>query len=546
MVRAIISASGLGALDLGILTSVSDTVASTLNVTVIPTLDSEDTFILDSGTAETYRLTVSHISGHDGMDNATWLTRLRAYVNRWQAETDGCTLRLQSDNDTLDTQADETVNAYITGLAVSYDAGVPERITATLSLSVGSMFGVGYGTSEPDVETGRMSVMLSDSESESWYYIMDANASCVQSYTIYGGMNQPFEYIEMEIPKNRLASFAPEIAENDDIIAGKNQIIVNAIGTGHFIVTRAKLRDNVYTITGYSLAEAFRGAVTTRVYTETYTPSEIITDILTTGVDVGNLTIAFTADQINFGNQRNTFFDVWHGSVRFPAGSNAWYVLQVCALKMRAKIWFTHDTAYVVDTTFTQGVFDQFIDTIDLYTDTGGFAEDVLGTSELGDEGTSALCTVVDIMYTEGDELATVTVTADNPTLAYYGERGQRTIRVPEIRNREDAESFGHCYIRYLCEVQTSIGFKVREVTADGWHMALQPCSGANQIIDEIDEITITNRDKSLGEREWNLLTQSTYERHYPQGYSQYWYGIQQTNDLTQTVSQILTAIDNN
>lgn len=542
-----LTATGLPTVRLGHVTRHSDTISFSNTVIKMPTMPSRNTFVIDSGCKESVQLTFTHRSGDDGVTNATWLTNIRQYVDRWQADTDGCLLNVVPDGDSDEEQAREAYNVYINDMTTTYDTTSPELVSVSLTLKVGSMYGKGYGTQNPDIPMDEFYIMLSDSRGQNWFYLMNPDYTCVEEYSIFGGMNQPFEYIELTVPKRRLADFIPEMVVEDDIVAGKNQLIVNGVGSGNFIVTRCKLSDDTYRLTAYAYPEAFRGTPTTTTYTEVWTPMDIIQDILKTGVNIENISVAYSGDAVISHFERDN--NRWSGAVEFPEGSNAWYVMQVCAYRLHCKIFFAEGLAYIIDPSLSEAL-DYSSTPLHLFSsDNVSVAQDILGLAELGDEGTSALCTKVGIGYTDGDEVKIQVAPGYLNSVEYYGERGYKEIRIPEIKNSEDAGYIGLAYCDFLCDTQTSIGFKIRERTSKGWHRRFDVTSAFSEIHNEFDDIVVSNHPKSAtseSTRRYQILTQSTFERHYPDGYSEYWYGILQTNDLTQTVSQILTAIGNN
>lgn len=538
-------------LDLGIVTSFQDQLKSSLTTTGIPTMSSDRTFVIDTGTTESFTLSFYRKDPDgDGMSNREWIETLQSLVDRWQMQTDGCTLYMIPDAGESAEIPSFSVNVYITSLSHTYNKGTPDLIEGQIRFIAGSVYGT-YSDS-PQIDAGDMTVMISDSTGSAWYYLMNTDFNCIESYKLYGGMNQPFEYIELTVPRRRMQSFASPLVLDDDIIAGKNQLIVNAVGRGSFIVTRCKLKDDTYTLTAYAYPEAFTGTVTKRRYTNTYSPYQIITDILREGVQIGNLSIIYTGS--NFQSRYSIARDTWDGEVDFPTGSNAWYVMQVCALRLNCRIFFVEGVCYLWDCTqlFSSGWDAYQTRPLSLYTESATGAtgpiyiyENVVDTAELGDEGTASLCTVCNVRYTSGDEIVTLTCYCNASSLNYYGEKGGKTLTLTEIHNEDDARIIGETYCEYLCESQTSIGFAVKELTEDGWNRAFEPTSAFAEIRDEVDETVVTNRSKASGEAFTQMLCQSTFQRSYPAGSSTYWYGIMQQTDLTQTVSSILSALNN-
>lgn len=566
MARIILQMGSLGDDDYDTITlEVAESISNVINTsfsgeTIIPTLDAERRFLIDSGSTQTYTFEFSrkNPTSSSEMTNAEYIQKLVGFINRWQVNTNGCVVSIIPDSGDSYEIASESFNAYISTLTYSYSKGVPDLITGSIRLTAGSLYGT--QTTSTVVPSDEMSVMISNSEGTAWYFLMNRSFNCIDEYTLYGGPNQPFEYIELKIPRRRLESFAGPLIDNDDLIAGKNQLIVNAIGVGNFIITRCKLSDDVYTLSAYSYAEVFAGTLTTKIYSEVYTPMQIILDILNEGMQIGSISVNYSASRVisRFNESNNA----WSGSVAFPEGSNAWYVMQVCALRMNCRIWFSENYVYLFDQTNSLippvGWDTYQTRPLSLFglgtTDPSGGDDDpiyiyqnVLDTAELGDEGTSQLCTEVVVYYTDSSgSVQSVMANCNETALEYYGARNAKTLRIYEILNEDDALIIGQNYCEYLCEAQTSIGFSVRELDEDGWHRAFETTSGIRYIYDEMDELTVSSYSKvdrtTLAPQ---TLCQSTFTRQYPEGYTTYWYGILQNNDLTQTVSSILSSINN-
>lgn len=551
-------------LDLGIVESISDRITIKNTAVKMPTLKAEDVFILDTGGTETYTVSsirVNPINANDSSSDSTrwtnkkWLQQLSSAIDQWQADHDGYAFTMTPPFDSQEEQPSISANVYISSITYTYSGGVPEKVSVSIGLSVGSMYG-NYSSSATKA-TGDMVIMLSDSSGSNWYYLLSNknDMNCIKSYTLTGGINQPFEYIQLKIPRRRLLAYAEDLVDNDDIVAGKNHLLVNAMGSGRFLVTRCKLSNDVYTITAYAYAEAIRGATTARPYTNDYTPLAIIRDILRRGVSVGDYTINFsdTGDDTAKHTLIARVDDEveWVGSVSFPAGTNAWYVLQVCALRLGAKVFFSEGKAYVIDTSLDSGTTNYgsitvYGDSAPDYASTFNTVDEV----ELGDEGTAIICNVLNVVYNNGND--TYESKSDyiahpwlRNSVQYYGEKGERTIRIPEVTNLSDIQWIALNYMKYVFETQTSISFEVKEMNANGWNRAYPPDSRASEIIDSADDITVNNKANSTGNVHYQLLTQSTFQRNYPDGTSTYKFGALESADLTQTVSQIWNAINN-
>ena len=104
-------------------------------------------------------------------------------------------------------------------------------------------------------------------------------------------------------------------------------------------------------------------------------------------------------------------------------------------------------------------------------------------------------------------------------------------------------KKFSEKLLNLLYPKGLTCNFCGKELDDEGWHRMFEPTTGVRTITSEMDEITITPGTQSVIKPQ--MLTVSTFTRMYPEFCTEYWFGILQQNDLTQTVSQIQTAVNN-
>ena len=188
--------------------------------------------------------------------------------------------------------------------------------------------------------------------------------SCIEKYRVYGGPQQPFEYIVLELSKKRLTSLAPLLM--DDIRAGLNLVTIYGFGMqgAQFVVTNCKMKTDTWKVTAYSIAEDIRGfTLACDIYmgedepvnpNAVYvggTPAAIIPAIVeprsqstfTSAREikggVNNVIMAYRTTNNNFNG----------GQLVFKTGTSMWYIILLLAMRLGCNVWVTNGTMYVID-----------------------------------------------------------------------------------------------------------------------------------------------------------------------------------------------------
>lgn len=169
--RAIAVATGLGSLDFGAIQAVNTTYNSKLTVIPIVCYGYTGTFCMDLGVSKTVSISYLRVSPENPdndsfdsrrWDNATWVRKLKEFMNRWQLRTNGCTLYLKrpdserlSDGlpgyydpssvdykDPMRNYIEEIngENCYITSAPVKYAVGKPHVIENNVSFTMGTLY----------------------------------------------------------------------------------------------------------------------------------------------------------------------------------------------------------------------------------------------------------------------------------------------------------------------------------------------------------------------------------------------------------------------
>lgn len=570
--------------------SFSDTIRFELKTMKIPSMSSSSTFAYDKGASQTLNISftrrnpdVEEIPNDSRTwNNTKWVRRLSALIDRWQMRTDGCRFTFIPKDENVD-EWDEynDINGYISTMKFKWSAGVPDVITCDLSFLVGSTYANITSRAneviDPTIPTDDMYIQMSDISTMKNYTLLSLRTdetkvseivSCIESYSIEGGMNQPFEILKMSIPKKRLTSVAPQLVNN--IVAGKNLVKVNAYGKGDYVVTSCALNNNTYNITAYACSELFKAMVSVNEYTQTSNPLYTIRSILGNGVRIGSRWIYYKWEDgsVITALKSDTYYTEWAGEIKFPTETSLWRMIQVCAMKLGAKIWFSEDKCYLIDTRVS-GHTQQYGE-IDIFAnedEASSTYKDVVGSAESGSEGTTTVINTLTVSF--GDNEKVTIPSEDDKSVAimkdyydwavasqnYYGKR-EGSLSLPEIKNITDAKIIGYNYISYLADSQNSIGYTLKETVNDGtgvsgWHRTYENPSSAEKILDRTNDLESNNISHCLNSAvgtdpvKPNLLTMSSYERAYPDGTCKYWWGVQKATDMSSTISQIQSALKN-
>lgn len=464
--------------------------------------------------------------------NAYWMQKITSSMNRWQCRTDGFQLEFTpaSDNPYV-APIDE--NGYVKNLSVSYSGGNPTKLKGSIEFHVGTMYISSKAPSNDETSRAQddFQVVLYSADGKTSYPLLGPNVNCIDSYTIYGGPEAPFEYITLKVPKKELAQMAPALfAEGSPgIVAGRNSLAVNAIGTAYMTVSKVKLSDNKYTITAYCDAERIRGY--TLSSDGTFTPTSWIQRILS-GDEYG---VKFSGDNLILQYDESLSNRV--GMIIFKKGTSVWYVLQVCAMCVRARVFFADNKAFVVDFCDNKRTYPTYLNEVDLHPSTGSalYSGATLGDVDLGDEGIDTVVNTVVIncstpqikngTYVTDDQGVTQFKTfnykySDSASVAGFKERSANTLYIPELRQsdsdvdvkedtdnslkpKEDGLTLDTSSVRTSYEMGQSFdetGLIVYEVTDSGnVQVALSDCTITRPNIDSAGkkEVKVSYNDKS-------------------------------------------------
>ena len=569
-------------MDLGVTTSISNSVSKRVMVTPIVSRPMRDAFPVENANSQAYSLNFTRMdTGNtapktveqyvdDGitleesqyLPNEAWYRLLTTTVDRWQARTNGCRLRYISDDGSTYYYPEVDVGGFIKTLDRTYTMEANEKITGSLTFTVGTMH-MNQAPPNGGMSFDEMDILMSDSERISWYLLHAGGIhSCITSVRITGGSESPFEQATIKISRKKLQEFVPDFKIRGGIRLGRNRLSMDFMGKHTMNVVQVKTGDTI-TIKAYCLAWAY--TVASLPMDMTGTAFEIIADIL--GDD--SYGVSFEGDDFQYCI--NADYDT--SELTMPEGTNVWRVLQICAMFLGCKIYFCDDKAFLIDYRLTN---DDSIETnMDLtkvcfdynqeYTlfkkSDAAIGNRCTGETNIDQEGVDPLANTVVIRGNNGK--ATV---SDGDSVNTYDSVNAGEISIPELKeDGDDAEEtetytpvhqgrvYGECYVSYLREPQRSITFKFRETyhrsgdTSAKWESFFGDVARAGAFYDNSSSDVITNYSDMIGktdERMPQKLVLSQFERQYPEGLCEYTFGTIANIDLSTSTSQFARALN--
>lgn len=576
--------------------SISESISASITRVPIVTFKADQAFAFDTGCTSELSVSITRIDPHvaesandpSTWSNATFEEKLVAFIDRWQADTDGCQFQFEP---FTSGQREIREWVYLSDVTIKSEKGVPDTLYISFNAVVGTMSAkikpvlpnsallTGY---QKMVYVNESFITLSSSDGFAHYFVYYGgadNLNCVTSYIATCGPEQPFPYLTLNISKKNLSAIAPLLV--DDIIPGKNHIYVNGIGQGEYIVTKVSSSGQNYKVIAYSVYEQYRASPINEVFlfgssanTIYKTPMEIILRILTDSSNYGvpYARLFFNLEDIIYCyREENNNWAI--DSSQFESTCDAWYVLNICALRLGCKIWFANGKVYVVDTSVQntqvnvatsvdfafQDVTSLCLNTVDYYplepSDTElRFTQSVCGDTLLGNEGAETLKNYASVAY--GDSSTPVVATGVQAVVESrkrYGFKMQE-YTIKEI-GEEDASAISANIEERYCDCEQSIGFNLAEtnytdeINKGGryWQPYFSLLARAGAIRDYSKDIVVTNRSNyPVGGSYITMphkLTLSSAEYHFPEGYTEYWFGVMEPTTLSQNVSVINSTL---
>ncbi len=612
--------------DFGVPISITDTFSKKLLTTPIPSMPVDRTFAIE--TEASIRMSIEFVrknpeNFNDESStadsalwcNGTWLTRVSTLTDRWQARTNGYTLVIDGTDAGLLGVPNMNERVFISSISYKVKEGTPDVIYGSMDLILtnqlkslpvipsyeSSLSGIAVpditSYTKSDRENNRVYrddeayIMISDSAIDKWYliqmgrvisdsapdYAVDSSrqTDIVKSYTIFGGPSTPFEYLTMTLSRKALIKQCPALAE--DIYGGCNQLLISSLDGNSMTVTKVSTNSRECKITAYCNQEKIRGKT---LQTDTQGTAEgILNSLLNTNLSISPGTEKYI-QAINPNGEQPVF--------TIKAGTNVWTAIQLCAMVLHAKPFFSRGRFYLIDYTYlvsedvppTRSDLDWIprfagvvFDTINLHEDDSSSAMNnrVAGDPTLGNEGLDTLYNTVILPYwpekdSEGNPTNITPLSKSNNTsFNTYTENAYTSL---DLRNYITAQNsttafavatmIANYILDYRAEPQThSIKFTMKErsnVGAEkaGWQFAFPTVMTAKKIVSPTDDFTVSGL--SVLERYQSgrakfkpqLLYLSSFERNYPDFTSEYTFGKIEDIDLSQSTSNIMSAVKMN
>lgn len=549
--KLIISYTGGPTIDFGVVTSVNPQYTKSVSTTPIVSLPIDSAFAIESSSVMAYSFEFARKNGTDGVTNAKWYDDLTSAMDRWQARTNGFRLQFIPEDNPNMMALD--INVFYRTCTRQYKQGDVEMIYGSINFTQGTMYLLSSPSGEY-IPKSEFEIAMTESTGTRWFVVMSEKlgVDCVTEYTLRGGMEQPFEYMTLTIPKTRLTSVASALVDN--IKPGMSRLMLNAVGRSAMIVSSCKLSGENYTVTAYCEAEQLRGYALESA--SAMTPFEWIVHILTSGMY-----------GVDFKEGKTFLYHVNPPSdpsdiLEFDSGANVWRILQICAIYMKAKVFFTDGKAYLVDYTSTSASMTvdgakysrQATELFPVSDQTEYMYRKVTGKASLGNEGKYPTLNQAVITCKgskdDGWEQSSFTY-LDEPSYRYYGVYYSQSFSVPELKQGggfNQARKFAEGLFAYRRESVQSVEFTTREMYrpkggVTSWCPTFQTSLTIRSLSSSTDDFQVDNISDIDGRRVPQKLMLSTYERNYPECTTKYKFGMVSAVDLSTSTSQIRTAL---
>ena len=553
-------------IDMGTITGWSNTVQKRGSGYPIVTQGMQNTFPIENGNSQSYTFNFTHYNGQNGETNAAWYAKVTACMDRWQARTNGCNIVYTPDADNPYAEALD-LEGYIKSITRNYSNEFNEVITGSIEFVVGTM----HVDDDPPAGAesyGGMYIIMSDSEQTNWYALYygcatgDANTyeyyNCIDSVTISGGPESPFEYAIIRMPKKKLMEQIPNLY--GDIKNYRNRIFMKLMGNHDMFVQQMDDSSNTITIKAYTNAQMYRNKVTEMTYSGR--PLDIMNRILTDAsfgysIPVANIMCYYSTDNNS-------------SVLSIPSGTQVYRALQICASMLGCRLFFADDCAYIVDyrtpigsMTSTNGLTIMSAGSIDIR-DSATFGARVFGDSECDPIGFDPVKNFA--RYKASDE--TTQAVQIKESFNEYGTLDKGMYDLPEL-TEDQCVTFCKNRLTYLCEPQRAMTFNVKEKYAragqfgGSWASYFGVCARADTITDSSNKETVNNLTdlkamadaagnydiysqmiRAAGGRMYHKLALSEYTRTFPDGTCKYTFGIIASVELSDNLSQTSNTLN--
>ena len=415
------------------------------------------------------------------------------------------------------------------------------------------------------MNSSAFTVLMSTADQRTWYPLHftknGVTVTCVSSYTIFSGPNNPFEHVKIVLTKQEMSRMAPNLRT---VEPGKNLLSISAVGSGQFIITSCKYSDKKYTITAYTDADKIRRY--TYPETKTLTAADHVRYALSGGFGVrfeGSTLLMKVRDGADAG-----------GEITIPKGASVWTSLQMCAMCLGARVFFSGGRAYVVD--WSDPSYDDVIFDINdcNYTLIGSVVQGNVGSNSVINY-LSADCKGDKNVIVGGMTIASEGETSYAPAIQsehYYSRRDGGTYDLRVLTAEQGIAWLQHC-LDYTVEAQVDVTFKLNENADSGSELVWNPIFGpyacirsVSSSVDEVDVTAVSTIGVSTGKiSETRVetingvatdvtvevddginskkLMLTSMERSYPEGFTEYTFGQVKSISLANSTSEIYSSL---
>ena len=395
----------------------------------------------------------------------------------------------------------------------------------------------------------------------------------VTQYRFQGGPEQPMRYLEMKVNKNDIDKANPHLI--DTVVEGKTRLIIDAVGIGTFIITKIWLNNNAYELVATGIEITLNTATLSSTLCATIDatnkdPPTVVKTIFDDWESTLNLAN---------GEEYKIYFSPSLDPTRTPSGKTISFkedmptlvAINMCALMDNAfvffanKVWDVIEDGETVQKVYNTMYYVSYDDIVPLAYNPAD--DDVNGVVNVYPRMTSihANYTKFDLMMfqklrgtssknSEGAETIVnnqiVSVNgskseyASNDSIAMYGDYAGAQV-VSDMIVTAYASTIAENIVRRYKDPTRSITIllseNVNDNTGSGWEEAIKPFSYAYKIVDNVNNITLTNTHLCDDTVDNFMLRLSTFIRQYPEMTTEYTFGVMKETTLSQELANKLT-----
>ena len=412
-----------------------------------------------------------------------------------------------------------------------------------------------------------------------------ADTSMVENYTAYNGITYPFEYLTLTIGKmwesrgtaydsegNVVVSLVNEHGE-PNFQSGRSRIIMRGKVNGVYTISQVENNGTTISIRAYTQFESLRSKLVAGTQNITVYDA-FVKATRACGIDLnqakGNV---FEDGRIKSSDRADNPND----RISIADNTYAWRIIQICAIHMGWRIFFTGTEMWVIyfprdagsslyqdykekplDSSSYSPFYINNLGHIRLHYDGESVWDRSIGELTSPTNNADSLKYSATISYKSGEGNATVFVSSENDMPP---ADDSNTIYVPEYTNAESARHFGLGLIKYTSKVSRAVSFKLDEGVTDSLDLPVKavlndpnlpdetiitPLMGYERTIcnpaiaESIESRGTTMAYSNGGNPLTMILTSAVFE--YPSNRTTYTFGENKSITLDSSLSEIRSA----